>query len=100
SPASGLKGPSVSRRAASAVLAPVDARRLLDSIDGRALVDLRDRALLATIFYSFGRASAVVSMKVGDFRVRGERAELRLSQGDSRSLWAPAHPEAAANLAA
>ena len=38
--------------------------------------DLRDRALLGVFVYTFAGVSAVVTMKVRDYRVGGRRADL------------------------
>ena len=63
-----------------------EARQLLDSImpkdkDGNSLpprlVDLRDRALIAVMVFSFARISATVSMKVEDYVQAGKRWKFR-----------------------
>ena len=38
-----------------------------------SLVGLRDRALIATMVYSFARINAVLEMKVRDYFVQGRR---------------------------
>jgi integrase len=43
-------------------------RKLLASIPTTTLRDLRDRALIATLTYSFARISAALKMKVEDLR--------------------------------
>ncbi len=41
--------------------------QLLDSIPSRTAADLRDKALIATMIYTFGRVSAVLNMELGDY---------------------------------
>ena len=53
------------------VLEAAEWRKLLDSIPGTTLRDLRDRALIATLTYSFARITAALKMKVEDLRPRG-----------------------------
>jgi integrase/recombinase XerC len=55
-PASSVRGPSHSvKRGKTPVLDPCEARALLDSIDVRKPVGLRDRALIGLMVYSFAR---------------------------------------------
>ncbi len=48
------------------MLAPDEARQFIDSIDTTTLIGLRDRAIVATMLYSFARIGAVLSMKRED----------------------------------
>jgi hypothetical protein len=50
------------------VLKGAEWRTLLDSIPALSLRDRRDRALIATLTYSFARISAALKMKVEDLR--------------------------------
>jgi integrase/recombinase XerD len=78
-PALSVKGPKhVVKKGKTHVLSTDDARTLLDSIDGSTVVGLRDRALIATMVFSFARISAVVGMKVEDYYPNGKRWWLRL----------------------
>jgi site-specific recombinase XerD len=43
-------------------------RRLLDAIPTETVRDSRDRALIATLTYSFARISAALKMRVEDLR--------------------------------
>ena len=61
------------RKGKTPVLSAEEARGLLDSIDARTLVGLRDRALIAVMLYSFARVSAAVGMTVGDYTREGRR---------------------------
>jgi hypothetical protein len=57
---------------------------LLDSIPAMTLRDLRDRALIATLTYSFARISAALKMKVKHLRPRGAgwNAGLRVTRSE------------------
>ena len=82
-PASSVRGPKYSiKRGKTPVLTAEEARTLLDSIMPKdkngdpivsRLVDLRDRALIAGMVFSFARISAAVSMKVEDYVQAGKR---------------------------
>jgi integrase/recombinase XerD len=80
-PASSVRGPKyVIKKGKTPVLAPEEARLLLDSIDVTELYGLRDRALLAMMVYSFARVSAVVGMNVDDYYQQGKRWWVRLHE--------------------
>jgi integrase/recombinase XerD len=89
-PASSVRGPKYSiKRGKTPVLTAGEARQLLDSImpkdkDGNPLpprlVDLRDRALIAVMVFSFARISATVSMKVEDYVQAGKRWKFRFME--------------------
>ena len=55
-------------------------RKLLASIPAAALRDLRDRALIATLTYSFARVTAALKMKIEDLRPRGAGWTIRLHE--------------------
>jgi integrase len=64
-PAAAVRGPKhVVKKGKTPVLTPEAARELLDSIDTSKLVGLRDRALIATMIYTFARGSAVVALRL------------------------------------
>lgn len=91
-PASSVRGPShVVKRGKTPVLTAEEARKLLDSIDISSLSGLRDRALLATMVYSFARVSAVVGMLVEDYYPEGKRWWLRLHEKGGKLHQVPAH---------
>ena len=72
-PAAAVRGPKhVVTKGATPVLSPVEARKLLASIDTGALAGLRDRALLSVMLYSFARVSAVLGMRRQDYFGQGE----------------------------
>ena len=53
------------------VLDGAEWRKLIDSIPTGTVRDLRDRALIATLTYSFARITAALRMKVEDLRPQG-----------------------------
>src|SRR5271155_1463850 len=60
-PASSVRGPShVVKRGKTPVLAPEEARQLLDRIDATTPVGLRDRALIGLMVFSFARIGAAL----------------------------------------
>jgi integrase/recombinase XerD len=52
----------------------------LDSLDASTVVGLRDRALIATMIYTFGRVGAVIKMRVEDYYTQGRRGWVRLHE--------------------
>ena len=66
-------------------------RKLLDSIPVTTLRDLRDRALIATLTYSFARVSAALKMKVEDLRPRGAGWTVRLHEKGGKRHSMPCH---------
>jgi integrase/recombinase XerD len=55
------------------------------------LRDLRDRALIATLTYSFARISAALKMKVEDLRPRGAGWTVRLHEKGGKQHAMPFH---------
>ena len=77
-PAASVRGPRhVVSRGKTPVLAPDEARRLLDSIDPSTHAGLRDRALIGLMVYSFARIGAAVVMRVEDVYVQQRRLWVR-----------------------
>lgn len=98
-PAASVRGPKhVVKRGKTPVLSAEDARKLLDSIDTTTLIGLRDRALIATMVYSFARVSAVLGMKVEDYYQNGKRWWLRLHEKGGKFHEVPAHHNTEAYL--
>jgi site-specific recombinase XerD len=62
-----------------------DAKTLLESIPKDSVSGLRDLALIAAMFYSFARVSAVLKLKVNDYYHNGARPRLRLHEKVARS---------------
>ena len=89
-PAAAARGPKhVVKTGKTPVLDGREWRRLLDAIPTETVRDLRDRALIATLTYSFARITAALKMRVEDLRARGAGWELRLREkGGKRHLLA------------
>jgi site-specific recombinase XerD len=71
-PASPVRGPKhVVKTGKISVLDTAEWRRLTGTIPTGTVMDLRDRALIATLTYSFARIGAALKMRVEDSRPRG-----------------------------
>jgi integrase len=80
-PASAVRGPKhVVKTGKTPVLDGKEWRKLLTSIPADTVRDLRDRALIATLTYSFARITAALKMKVEDLRPQGVGWQLRLHE--------------------
>jgi integrase/recombinase XerC len=91
-PAASVRGPAHSvRRGKTPVLAPEEARTLLDSIDGTKAAGLRDRALIALMVFSFARIGAAVQMTVADVFVQNRRLWVRLHEKGGKQHEMPCH---------
>ena len=98
-PAAAVRGPThVVTTGATPVLAPAEARRLLEAIDTGTLAGWRDRALVSVMLYSFARVSAVSGMRRQDYFRQESRGWLRLHEKGGRRHDVPAHHQAAAAL--
>lgn len=91
-PAASVRGPSHSvKRGRTPVLAPEEARALLDAIDVITPIGLRDRALIGLMVYSFARVGAALSMKVEDVYVQNRRLWVRLHEKGGKRHEMPCH---------
>ncbi|WP_158743040.1 tyrosine-type recombinase/integrase [Acidisphaera sp. L21] len=91
-PAAAVRGPKhVVKTGVTPVLEPAEWRKLLDSIPTETLRDLRDRALIATLTYSFARIGAALKMKVEDLRPRGAGWTIRLHEKGGKEHAMPCH---------
>ena len=72
----GLK--HIVKKGKTPVLPRANAKTLIAPIPTGNIVDLRDRALIATMLYSFARIGAVTGMRVRDYYSVGKRSWLRL----------------------
>ena len=91
-PASAVRGPKhVVKTGKTPVLDAPDWRKLLDSIPIDTVRDLRDRALIATLTYSFARITAALRMKVEDIRPQGAGWRLRLHEKGGKHHTMPCH---------
>jgi len=98
-PAYSVRGPKhVVKRGKTPVLTADEARQILDSIDTRSIVGLRDRALIGVMVYSFARVGAVTAMRVRDYYSEGKRWWFRLHEKGGKRHEVPAHHNAEAYL--
>jgi site-specific recombinase XerD len=91
-PASAVRGPKhVVNVGKTPVLEGNEWRKLIDSIPTEDVRDLRDRALIATLTYSFARIGAALRMKVEDLRPKGAGWEIRLHEKGGKQHAMPCH---------
>ena len=91
-PAASVRGPTYSvKRGKTPVLAPDEARQLLDSINAATPAGLRDRALIALMVFSFARVGAALGMKVEDVYVQQRRLWVRLHEKGGKRHDMPCH---------
>ena len=98
-PAAAVRGPKhIVKTGKTPVLDGAEWRRLLDSIPTATLRDLRDRALIATLTYSFARITAALKMKVEDLVPRGAGWTVRLHEKGGKEHAMPCHHALAEEL--
>jgi len=98
-PASAVRGPKhVVKTGITPVLEAGEWRALFDSIPTDTLRDLRDRALIATLTYSFARIGAALAMKVEDLRPKGAGWQIRLHEKGGKQHTMPCHHQLAEAL--
>jgi site-specific recombinase XerD len=91
-PASAVRGPKhVVKTGKTPVLDAKEWRKLLDSIPTVTVRDLRDRALIATLTYSFARIMAALRMKVEDLRSKGAGWQIQLHEKGGKEHAMPCH---------
>src|SRR5579884_645049 len=91
-PAHAVRGPRHSvKKGKTSVLSAEEMRQLLDSIDTKKLIDLRDRALIALMGYTFARVGAAVQMKVEDYYIQKRRGWVRLHEKGGKVNELPCH---------
>jgi integrase/recombinase XerD len=91
-PAHSVRGPKyVVKKGKTPVWSREDAKTLLDSIPKDSVSGLRDLALIAAMFYSFARVSAVLKLKVDDYYHNGARRRLRLHEKGGKEHDMPVH---------
>ena len=91
-PAHAVRGPKhVVAKGKTPVLTAEETRALFDSIVPDTVVDKRNRALVASMFFTFARVGAVVAMSVGDYYPQGKRYWLRLHEKNGKQHEMPAH---------
>ena len=73
-PASSVRGPKhVAREGKTPAFDDRQVRTLLDSIDTRHVVGVRDKALLMVLAYTAARAGAVAKLRIGDYYFDGSQ---------------------------
>jgi site-specific recombinase XerD len=91
-PAAAVRGPKhVVKVGVTPVLEGGEWRRLIEAIPTEAVRDLRDRALIATLTYSFSRIGAALKMKVEDLRPKGAGWTIRLHEKGGKQHAMPCH---------
>jgi site-specific recombinase XerD len=99
-PVTVVKGPSHSViKGKTPVLTGEQTMQLLNAIDTSKLIGLRDRAVTATMAYSFARIGAVVALQVRHVFRQQRRLWLRLSEKGGKSHDVPCHHHLEAYLA-
>jgi site-specific recombinase XerD len=100
-PAAAVRGPKhVVKTGKTPVLEGDEWRKLLDSIPTETMRDLRDRALIATLTYSFARITAALTMKVEDLRPKGAGWQIVLHEKGGKHHVMPCHHSLAEALRA
>jgi site-specific recombinase XerD len=100
-PAAAVRGPKhVVKTGKTAVLDAKEWRTLIDSIPTETLRDRRDRALIATLTYSFARINAALKMKVEDLRPKGAGWQIQLHEKGGKQHVMPCHHALAEELRA
>lgn len=91
-PASSVRGPKyVVKVGKTPILTAAETRQLLDGIDGSDVLGLRDKAIIASMVYSFARVGAMVAMRVEDYYIQGRRSRVRLHEKGGKLHTVPAH---------
>ena len=91
-PAAAVRGPKhVVKTGKTPVLDGAEWRKLLNSIPTETVRDLRDRALIATLTYSFARIGAALRMKVEDLRAKGAGWQIQLHEKGGKQHAMPCH---------
>jgi site-specific recombinase XerD len=99
-PVSVVKGPAHSvTKGKTPVLTGEQTMQLLNAIDTSTLIGLRDRAMIATMAYSFARIGAVAALQVRHVFRQQRRLWLRLSEKGGKSHDVPCHHHLEAYLA-
>ena len=91
-PAAAVRGPKhVVTKGKTPVLDGTEWRKLIDSIPVDSVRDLRDRALIATLTYSFARIGAALKMKVEDLQSKGSGWLIHLHEKGGKQHAMPCH---------
>jgi len=80
-PTHSVKAPKlVRRKGTTPVLTNEEMKQLFDSFDTTKLSDIRDRAIISIMAYSFTRVGAISKMKVKDYYIQGNKQLLILTE--------------------
>ena len=91
-PATSVQRPKhIVRVGKTPVLSDDRGRQLLESISIERLAGLRERALMSTMLYTFGRVGAVIAMDVEDYRTSNHQRSLLLHEKGGKEHQVPAH---------
>jgi site-specific recombinase XerD len=91
-PAAAVRGPPlVVKTGKTPVLDGKEWHKLIDSIPTETVRGLRDRALIATLTYSFARITAALRMKVEDLRPKGTSWQILLHEKGGKQHIMPCH---------
>ncbi len=91
-PAHAVRGPKhVIKKGKTPVLSTEEMHDLFAGFPAGSLVALRDRALLATMAYTFARIGAVLQLHVEDYYIQGRRGWLRLHEKGGKVNELPCH---------
>ncbi len=94
-PSHAVRGPKYSvTTGKTPILTVAEAETLLGSICADTpptLVQLRDRAIIGTMIYTFARISAVLKMNVSDYFSQGMRGWVRLHEKGGKEHHVPCH---------
>lgn len=95
-PAASVRGPKhVVSEGKTPILDAEEVRTLFAQFDDTRLIDLRDRAILGTMVYSFARVGALAKMRVKDYYREGARAWFVLDEKGGKQNRVPAHHQVA-----
>jgi integrase/recombinase XerD len=91
-PATSVRGPKhVVKEGKTPVLSTEEARQLFEAIGTQTISDLRDRALIAVMVFSFARIGAVLNMDVEDYHQEGKRWYIALREKGGKAHKVPVH---------
>ena len=91
-PAGVVQGPRyIVRTGQTPILDAEETRRLLDALPRDTLAGQRDRALIGTMVFTFGRVGAVTAMNVEDYFISGRQMTFRLHEKGGKNHLVPAH---------
>ncbi len=98
-PVSAVRGPKhIVKKGKTPVLFSEDATLLFNSINTDSVIDLRDKAILSVMTYSFARVGAVSQMKVKDYYIQNRKAWFILHEKGGKEHRVPVHHQAAEDI--